>query len=123
MTIIIRPPAGGLSMQDLLVTLDAMRIPGEPPLRTGNGGFVVGEDLARRFLAALAADREPSTAVAHTPPPATWTPPVVGEPDPPHNPPSAAPPLPTTAAPPPPVTTADQAKGGRRTSRSRRTPR
>lgn len=69
MTIIFRPPVGGLGMQDLLATLDAMRSQEDPPVRTGNGGFVVGEDLASRFLAALALVRHPTPLPAQPPQP------------------------------------------------------
>jgi hypothetical protein len=51
--IIIRPPVAGMDMRDLLAALDAMRTADDPPIETGSGGFVVGDWLAYRFLAAL----------------------------------------------------------------------
>jgi outer membrane biosynthesis protein TonB len=124
-TIIIKPPVAGLSMQDLLTTLDAMRQPGEEPIRTGSGGFVVGEALALRFLAALADTRQPPAAVADV---TTWDPTI-----PPHPPPAPAqePPVelsPTPAAEPvqtpePESSPAPTTRRKTPTARTRRTPR
>jgi hypothetical protein len=42
----------GLDPQETLEALMDMLVPGDPPIATGHGGFVVDEDLAERFLSA-----------------------------------------------------------------------
>lgn len=111
MTVIIKPPIAGLGMRDLLLAIDSMRRPGDPPVATGGGGFVVGEHLAHRFLAAL---------LDVTPPPlprvdvTTWDPTV-----PPHPPPAAPAPAPEVTPTPEPTDTPLPAAPARRTAKAR----
>lgn len=111
MTIIIKPPVAGLSPRDLLLTLDSMRQPDDPPVATGGGGFVVGERLAYRFLGALidaAPPQAPGVDVT------TWDPTV-----PPHPPPAAPAPAPEVTPTPEPTDTPLPAAPARRTAKAR----
>jgi hypothetical protein len=54
----------GLTPRETLEALTDLTDPGDPPIATGYGGFVVDEDLAERFLSAylVVAGKRPAPA-------------------------------------------------------------